>query len=170
MENLKNIVLIGLMGSGKTSIGKQLAHSLEKKFIDTDQVIELKTGVAISTIFELEGESGFRQRESILLEELLNQKNLIIATGGGVILKEHNRVILKKLGDVVYLRSSCDDLAKRLKNDKTRPLIQNVDLHSRLNELFGERDTLYQSVADYIIETKNKRILDIKKEILGLLK
>jgi len=170
MEENKNIIFVGLMGSGKTTVGKQISKSLERDFLDTDQIIEIKTGVNISTIFELEGEEGFRLREYHLLRDLINSKKKVIATGGGIVLSEENRKLLKQLGTVVYLRSNIQDLVSRLNDDKTRPLIQNVNLAEKFNELFRDRDPLYMSVANYIIETKNKKIRDIKNEILELLK
>jgi shikimate kinase len=169
MNENKNIILVGLMGSGKTTIGKQLSKSLERKFLDTDHAIEEKTGVDVSTIFELEGEKGFRSREQNFLRELKRSQKLVIATGGGIVLNIDNRALLKKIGCVIYLRSNIKDLVLRLKDDKTRPLIQNVDLSQKINDLFNERDPLYLAVADYIIETKNKKINDIKREILELL-
>jgi len=169
MKERKNIILVGLMGSGKTTVGKQLSKTLSKKFIDTDHLIEQRTGVDISTIFELEGEDGFRLRETHLLEGLLNQKDLVIASGGGIILSQLNRKLLKKLGLVFYLKANCDDLANRLKNDKSRPLIQNVDIRIKMQDLLNVRDTLYDSVADYIIETKDKRAIDIKNEIMEII-
>ena len=170
MDENKNIILVGLMGSGKTTIGKQLSKSLERKFLDTDHAIEEKTGVDVSTIFELEGEEGFRSREHNFLKDLKGSQKLVIATGGGIVISIKNRDLLKKLGCVVYLRSNIKDLVSRLKDDKTRPLIQNVNLSQKINDLFNERDPLYSSVANYIIETKNKKINDIKKEILELFK
>jgi shikimate kinase len=170
MNENKNIILLGLMGSGKTTIGKQISKSLERRFLDTDYAIEEKTGVDISTIFELEGEEGFRSREHNLLKDLKDSQKLVIATGGGIVLRNENRDLLKKMGCVVYLRANIKDLVTRLKDDKTRPLIQNVNLSQKINYLFKERDPLYIEVADYIIETKNKKINDIKNEILELLK
>ena len=170
MDVNKNIILVGLMGSGKTTIGKLISKSLERKFLDTDHAIEEKTGVDVSTIFELEGEEGFRSREHNFLRELKDSQKLVIATGGGIVLSSENRDLLKKIGCVVYLRSNIKDLVSRLKDDKTRPLIQNVNLSQKINELFHERDPLYASIADYIIETKNKNINIIKKEIMELIK
>jgi shikimate kinase len=170
MDENKNIILVGLMGSGKTTIGKLISKSLERNFLDTDHVIEEKTGVDVSTIFELEGEEGFRSREHNFLRELKDSQKLVIATGGGIVLSSENRDLLKKIGCVVYIRSNIKDLVSRLKGDKTRPLIQNVNLSQKINDLFNERDPLYSSVANYIIETKNKKINDIKKEILKLFK
>lgn len=169
MEENKNIILVGLMGSGKTTIGRQLSSSLEKKFIDTDLFIESRTGVNISTIFELEGEEGFRLRETNLLNDLLKQSDLIIATGGGIVLKDENRKILKKLGMVIYLRAHINDLVKRLKSDKNRPLIQNVDLTNKLETLYTQRDALYESVADCIIDTRSKKIKEIQNEIMEII-
>ena len=166
----KNIIFVGLMGSGKTTIGKQVSKSLDMEFFDTDHAVEVKTGVNIATIFELEGEEGFRLREHNLLVDLIDNQKKVIATGGGIVLKGENRKLLRQLGTVVYLRSNIKDLILRLKNDKTRPLIQNVNLDEKFNELYKERDPLYIEVADYIINTKNKKVSDIKNEILELLK
>jgi len=165
----KNIIFVGLMGSGKTTIGKQVSKSLDMEFFDTDHAVEVKTGVNIATIFELEGEEGFRLREHNLLVDLMDNQKKVIATGGGIVLKGENRKLLRQLGAVVYLRSNINDLILRLKNDKTRPLIQNVNLDEKFNELFKARDPLYIEVADYIIDTKNKKVSDIKNEILELL-
>ena len=169
MNENKNIILVGLMGSGKTTIGKQLSKSLERKFLDTDHAIEEKTGVDVSTIFELEGEKGFRSREHNFLRDLKGSQKLVIATGGGIVLSSENRDLLKEIGCIVYLRSNIKDLVSRLKNDKTRPLIQSVNLSQKISDLFNERDPLYLAVADYIIDTKNKKVSDIKNEILELL-
>lgn len=168
MKNTENIVLVGLMGSGKTTIGKQLSKKLNKEFVDTDLQIEQKTGVNVSTIFELEGENGFRSRETNLLQELLSEKNKVVATGGGIVLLEINREFLKKIGKIIYLKTTPKDLAIRLRHDKKRPLIQNVDLLKELTSLYEQRDTLYKSIANYIIETHNKRIMDINQEIIEL--
>ena len=170
MEENKNIIFVGLMGSGKTTIGKQISKLLERDFLDTDHSIEIKTGVNISTIFELEGEEGFRLREHNLLIDLIGSKKKVIATGGGIILSDKNRELLSQLGTVIYLKSNIQDLVLRLKEDKTRPLLQKVNLAAKLNDLYNERDPLYTSIANYIIETKNKKINDLKKEILELLK
>jgi len=169
MEEKKNIIFIGLMGSGKTTIGKQVSKALDMEFFDTDHAVEVKTGVNIATIFELEGEEGFRLREHSLLVDLMDNQKKVIATGGGIVLKGENRKLLRQLGAVVYLRSNINDLILRLKNDKTRPLIQNVNLDEKFNELFKARDPLYIEVADYIIDTKNKKVSDIKNEVLELL-
>jgi shikimate kinase len=169
MEEKKNIIFVGLMGSGKTTIGKKISQALEMEFFDTDHAVEVKTGVNIATIFELEGEEGFRLREHNLLVDLMDNQKKVIATGGGIVLNGENRKLLRQLGAVVYLRSNIKDLILRLKNDKTRPLIQNVNLDEKFNELFKARDPLYIEVADYIIDTKNKKVSDITNEVLELL-
>ena len=170
MEENINIIFIGLMGSGKTSIGKHLSKTLGKKFIDTDHAIEMKTGVNVATIFELEGEKGFRLREKNFLKELKSYQNLIIATGGGIILSLTNKKLLSNLGKIFYLKSNPRELALRLKGDKSRPLLQNVNMEETLCALFEERDPIYNDIADYIIETKGKRLSDVSKEILEILK
>lgn len=170
MEENINIIFIGLMGSGKTSIGKHLSKTLGKKFIDTDHAIEMKTGVNVATIFELEGEKGFRFREKNFLMELKSYQNLIIATGGGIILSLTNKKLLSNLGKIFYLKSNPRELALRLKGDKSRPLLQNVNMEETLCALFEERDPIYNDIADYIIETKGKRLSDVSKEILEILK
>ena len=169
MKNTENIILVGLMGSGKTTLGKQLSKTFNKDFIDTDYLIQQKTGVDITTIFELEGENGFRARETSLLKDLVLEENKVIATGGGMVLRSDNRELLKKIGKIFYLRASPNDLALRLKHDKSRPLIQNVDLLSKLKTLFEERDMIYRDLANFIIETKNKRISDMNEQIKELL-
>jgi len=170
MEEKKNIIFVGLMGSGKTTIGKHISKALEMDFLDTDHAIEAKTGVKISIIFELEGEEGFRLREQNLLMDIIDQQKLVIATGGGIVLRKKNRHLLQQLGRVVYLRSNPKDLILRLKDDNTRPLIQNVDLAKKFNDLIKEREPLYMEIADFIINTNNKKINEIKKELLELLK
>jgi len=169
MKNTENIILVGLMGSGKTTLGKQLSKTFNKDFIDTDYLIQQKTGVDITTIFELEGENGFRARETSLLKDLVLEENKVIATGGGMVLRSDNRELLKKIGKIFYLRASPNDLALRLKHDKSRHLIQNVDLLQNLKTLFEERDMIYMDLANFIIETKNKRISDMNEQIKELL-
>lgn len=161
----QNIFLIGLMGSGKTTIGKTLAKKIDKQFIDTDQFIEQKSGVEVSIIFEYEGESGFRDRETKLLSSLTQKGNQIISTGGGIILTKENRDLIAKNGIVFYLKTHPKVLSQRLKNDKTRPLLKNMNIEEKLNSLYQERSILYESTADYIIDTKEKKILQILNEI-----
>jgi|WetSurMetagenome_2_1015567.scaffolds.fasta_scaffold05555_2 shikimate kinase len=152
----ENIFLVGLMGAGKTSVGKVLARRFNKIFYDSDQEIERSTGVKIPLIFEIEGESGFRDRESRLLEELVRRRNIVLATGGGAVLSAQNRRLLADHGTVVYLRAAVSDLWQRTRHDKNRPLLQTADPQGRLQELFGQRDPLYREIADIIIDTGNQ--------------
>lgn len=148
-----NIILIGPMGSGKSTIGRLLSKKLNVQFIDTDVVLETRTGVSVSTIFEIEGEQGFRERESKLIEELKDYEESVIATGGGAILDPVNRVTLNQTGFVVYLKAEVNVLYERLKGGKNRPLLNEGDLKQKLMTIFSEREALYLECADAIIET-----------------
>ena len=165
MKKVDNIFLIGLMGSGKTTIGKLLSKNLRKEFYDSDHVVEEKTGVKVPLIFEYEGEVGFRKREESVLQELVRHKSIVLATGGGIILSQNNCKLLKDNGHVIYLKSTCEDLVARMSEDKSRPLLQGVDLRETLENLFSFRDPIYSSTSDYIVETSNKRINQITSEI-----
>ena len=158
------------MGSGKTTIGKILSKNLNKEFFDSDHVVEQKTGVKVPLIFEYEGEIGFRKREESVLKDLVLYKNIVLATGGGIILSKNNRKLLIDNGYVIYLKSSCEDLVARMEGDKSRPLLQNGNLKETLESLFDSRNHLYTSTSDYIIETKNKRANEIAIEIQSLIK
>ena len=160
-----NIYLIGLMGSGKTTLGKSLAKKLNRPFIDTDQLIEQKSGVDVSMIFEFEGEKGFRERETKLLSEIALKKEHIVSTGGGIILSKYNRDVIAKSGIIFYLKTQPAELFIRLQNDKTRPLLQGTNLKEKLTKIYAERWPLYEMTADYIIETKNKKISQILTNI-----
>src|SRR5215210_3850034 len=143
-----NIFLVGLMGAGKTSVGKLLARRLGKVFYDSDHEIERSTGVRIPVIFEIEGESGFSARESRVLAELARCPDIVLATGGGAVLAEENRRVLSAHGTVVYLRASPHDLYQRTRHDRNRPLLQTDNPLGKLTSLFSERDALYREVAD----------------------
>lgn len=160
-----NIFLIGLMGAGKTTVGKLIAKSLGKTFYDTDHVIEQRTGVKIPTIFELEGEAGFRKRETSTLEEFAQQDNIVLATGGGAIMAPENRDILKRYGYVIYLRANVNELYLRTRNDKNRPLLQNVDVKAKLEELFHARNPLYTETANLIVDTGHQPVTVIIQKI-----
>ena len=166
MKKENNIFLVGLMGSGKTTIGKIIAKKLNYKFIDSDALIEEKTGVKVPLIFEYEGESGFRKRETKILSEIIKMNSIVLATGGGIILSKTNRQLLSKSSVVIYLNATIKELVKRLANDKERPLIQNVNKEKKLKELIEHRGKLYESVADHVIETKEKRASEIAGEII----
>ncbi len=140
------------MGAGKTTVGRNLANLLHLDFIDTDQLLEQRTGVSISHIFEIEGESGFRERESKLLVEISKQPDAVISTGGGIVLMPKNRQVMRKYGQVIYLRASLDILWKRLKDCHTRPLLQTTDPKATIAKLLEERDPIYAQEADTIVD------------------
>lgn len=154
----ENIYLVGLMGAGKTSVGRLLAKHLGKVFYDCDQEIERATGVKIPVIFEIEGEAGFRAREAKLLAELVSRENIVLATGGGAVLSAANRKLLAGNGIVVYLRAATADLARRTRYDRNRPLLSTADPFARLEQLFAERDPLYREIADIIVDTGSQSL------------
>ena len=169
MKKYKNIYLIGLMGSGKTTLGKILSKKLDKHFYDSDHVIEQKLGVDVPMIFEYEGEAGFRDREKDSLKELVSKKNIVLATGGGIILSKSNRDLLAQNGIVIYLKSNQKDLILRMKNDKTRPLLQNGNIEEIIKTLCKEREPLYEEIADFEITTKSKKIHEVVNEIMSVI-
>jgi shikimate kinase len=163
------IAFIGMMGSGKSTVGKRLARALGRPFLDADSELERRCGVPIQTIFELEGEEGFRQRESELLLGLTESPDLILATGGGAVLREENREHLKAHCCVIYLQASLQDLWMRLRHDRSRPLLKTGDPKSRLAELLRFREPLYQSVAHWRIPTGRRAPERVVQDILRLL-
>ena len=158
----KNIVLVGPMGSGKTTVGRRLAHELNQDFFDTDHEIIDKTGVTIDHIFDIEGEEGFRERESKILENLCQMSNIILATGGGIVILPKNREILKNAGLVVCLSSSVDQLLMRTAKSKTRPLLENsADRRKTITELVDARDVYYREVASLVVDTTGKKLHEV---------
>ena len=158
----KKIVLVGPMGSGKTTIGRHLARELNQDFFDTDHEIVVKTGVTIDHIFDIEGENGFREREFKILENLCQMSNIILATGGGIVILKKNREILKNAGFVVYLCSSVDQLLRRTAKSKTRPLLENsTDRRKTITELLEARDVYYREVASVVVSTTGKKLHEI---------
>ncbi len=153
MKSTSNIFLVGMMGAGKTTVGRQLAQRLGKSFVDADQDIEQRTGVAVKVIFEIEGEAGFRKRESEALDRLTAMSDLVLATGGGAVLDARNRQWLSERGYVIYLHAQARDLWMRTRNDKTRPLLQTDDPRARIQSLYDVRDPLYRQVADLVVDT-----------------
>ncbi len=149
----ENIYLIGLMGAGKTTIGKQLAKSLKFPFYDSDKSIEANTGVDIPTIFEFEGEEGFRDREQKMIQKLTQLRGIVLATGGGAILREENRNALKNSGFVVYLQCSIDRILERTRRDTQRPLLKTENPKLRLEQLFEQREPLYLECSDFKVDT-----------------
>jgi shikimate kinase len=156
-----NIFLVGLMGAGKTSVGKLLARRLGKTFFDCDHEIERATGVHIPVIFEIEGEAGFRLRENRMLAELTRGQDIVLATGGGAVLSEENRGLLSRNGTVVYLRATPHDLWQRTRHDRNRPLLQTPDPLTKLTVLHAERDPLYRAIADVIVDTGHQSVASL---------
>ena len=148
-----NLVLVGMMGSGKTTMGRQLAKHLGKMFVDSDEEIIKRTGVTIPHIFDIEGEAGFRQREAAAIRELALRDNMVLATGGGAVLDEQNRALLQQNGIVIYLKASAHDLWLRTRHDRNRPLLQTDNPHAKLTELFQLRDPLYQQMSDIVVQS-----------------
>lgn len=152
-----NLVLVGPMGSGKTTIGKRLARRFGLRFVDTDQAIEACTGTSVSMIFEIEGEAGFRRREEQAIEQLCRGRHQLIATGGGAVLSERNREQLNRHGFVVWLRTSVERQLERLSHDRTRPLLQQGNRRHKLRDLAQHRDPLYASVCDLVFDSDQRK-------------
>ena len=152
MKTCENIYLVGMMGAGKTTIGRHLARRLKKRFVDCDHEVEARTGVRIPVIFEIEGEEGFRRRESMVLDELTSERGLVLATGGGVVLNPSNRSRLAETGLVVYLCAPPEELYARTQHDRNRPLLQVPDPLGKIRELYAARDPLYREVAQIVFE------------------
>jgi shikimate kinase len=153
-----NLILVGMMGSGKSTMGRILARYLEKAFFDSDIEIQARTGVSIPHIFDVEGEPGFRQREAIEIVTILQRQQTVLATGGGAVLLEQNRRVMQAQGIVIYLQANVHDLWQRTRHDKNRPLLQVADPLAKLNELFVQRDPLYLEVADIVVQTGRQSV------------
>ena len=170
---LDSFYLVGLMGAGKTTIGRALAKRLHKDFYDADHEIEKRTGVRVATIFEIEGELGFRQRESAVILELTQLPGIVLATGGGAVLAPANRQALCQHGVVIYLRADLEDLWMRTRLDKNRPLLQTDDAYGRLTELYQQRDPIYREMAHMIVDTSkqsvNHLVGQLEKRLLAAL-
>lgn len=160
------ISLVGLPGSGKSSVGRQLARRLKRPFFDSDQVIEQQLGCSIREFFEREGEDRFRDIEELVIDQLTQNRAGVVSTGGGVILRPANRQNLRERSQVVYLNSSPEELFKRLRHDLSRPLLQVADPLSRLRDLHAVRDPLYRETAHLIIETGRPSVATLVNTIL----
>jgi shikimate kinase len=166
MEHMSgSFFLVGPMGAGKSTIGRQLARCLKLKFIDSDREIEIRTGVDIPLIFELEGESGFRKRERKVIDELTARPGTILATGGGAVMDKLNRQRLASRGHVIYLHTSIEQQLRRTAHDRNRPLLQTANPKRKLQELMELRDPLYREIADWVIETDGCRVRDVVQQI-----
>jgi shikimate kinase len=161
-----SLFLTGPMGAGKSTIGRQLSKRLKMDFHDSDHEIEKRTGVDIPLIFELEGEAGFRKRESEVIDELSLLPNIILSTGGGAILDPENRQHLTSRGTVIYLHASVDQQLRRTRRDRNRPLLQTDNPRAKLEELMAVREPLYRETADIVINTDGMRVMDVVREIV----
>lgn len=165
MSTTNNIYLVGMPGAGKTTIGRQLARRLQRTFVDADHEIETRTGVRIPLIFDIEGEQGFRDREAKVIADLASATNLIVATGGGAVLRPENRAALNKSGTVVYLQAAPRLLFERTRLDPNRPLLQVENPMQKIEELFAQRDPLYREVADIVVSSLGGSISHLVKQL-----
>jgi len=163
------VFLVGMMGAGKTTIGRGLARALSREFLDVDLVLEARCGVRVPVIFELEGEEGFRRRETHALDECSRIPGVVLATGGGAVLAERNRRMLKERGIVLYLRARAEELYQRTRYDRNRPLLQTPDPLGRITALLRQREPLYEEIADLIIDTGRGSVPKLVNRILPLL-
>jgi len=164
----ENIILIGAMGVGKSTVGKRLAKKLAIDFYDSDQEIVNKTGVDIATIFEYEGEQGFRDREEKTIQELCQFEDMVLATGGGAVLSAKNRALLAKAGIVFYLKASLETILNRAKNENTRPLLKTSNKRKTISELLAVRTPLYESIAHHTIITDRHTVNWSAEQILKI--
>jgi shikimate kinase len=164
---IKNLFLVGPMGAGKTTVGRQLSEQLALEFIDSDHEIQHRTGVDIPTIFEFEGEEGFRNREQNVIDELTQHDGVILATGGGVVLREINRKHLSSRGFVIYLHCTPEQQYERTYRDRNRPLLQTEDPLARLRGLLEQREPLYRQIADLVIVTEGRNTHSVVREIVN---
>ena len=169
----KNIVLIGYMGSGKSTVAKELHRKAGMMILDTDLMIVEKQGRSINMIFAKEGEASFRDMETRLLEELYDsseyQKNCIISTGGGMPVREENRALLKKLGTVFFLKATADTILEHVKDDTERPLLRDPDRRKKIEEMLAQRTSAYEDAADYVIDTDHKSAVEVTEDIWKLI-
>ena len=164
-----NLILVGMMGAGKTTVGRVLARRLKRTFHDSDEEIERRCGVRIPVIFEIEGEAGFRARETQAIAQLCALDNVVLATGGGAVLVEENRRRLAASGTVVYLHARPGHLWQRVRHDRNRPLLATPDPQGRLEELYAVRDPLYREIADIVLDTGRQSVQTLAKDLLARL-
>ena len=169
-SKINNIILVGPMGSGKTTIGRRLSERLSLDFFDSDHEVVNTTGVSIDHIFDVEGEKGFRTRESDVLKKLCNMPNIVLATGGGAVILEENRELMKKASSIIYLSSSVDQILRRTAKSKTRPLLEKSNNRRKtITDIVEARDPLYREVSSHIIDTNGKKLNEVIDEIIEAL-
>jgi shikimate kinase len=164
-----NLILVGMMGAGKTTVGRLLARRLKRVYYDSDEEIERRCGVRIAVIFDIEGEAGFRARESQVIAELCALEGIVLATGGGAVLAEANRRCLATRGTVVYLHARPAQLWQRVRHDRNRPLLATPEPQKKLEELYAVRDPLYREVADLVVDTGRQSPQTLTRELLARL-
>jgi len=164
-----SLILVGMMGAGKTTVGRVLARRLKRDFFDADEEIERRCGVRIPVIFDIEGEAGFRVRETQVIADLCALDNAVLATGGGAVLAEENRRRIATRGTVIYLHARPAHLWQRVRHDRNRPLLAAADPQKRLEELYAERDPLYREVADLVVDTGKQSVQTLAKDLLARL-
>jgi shikimate kinase len=165
MKRAGNLYLVGMMGAGKTTIGRLLARRLKLRFVDSDHEIERRCGVKVPLIFDIEGEPGFRSRESQTLAELTALEGIVLATGGGAVLADDNRRRLAARGTVIYLCAKPEDLYERVRQDRNRPLLATPDPLARLRELYVQRDPLYREAADVVVDTGRQTVQSLARTL-----
>lgn len=170
MPTRSNIFLIGPMGVGKTTIGRQLAERLDLRFFDSDHEIEQRTGADIPWIFDVEGEAGFRRREQEVIDELTAQPGVVLATGGGAVLDPQNRTRLRDRGTVIYLKAPLESLLERTARDRKRPLLRTANPRARLARIMAEREPLYREAADFVVSTDRRPVRQVVREIVDYLR
>ena len=169
-SKINNIILVGPMGSGKTTIGRRLSERLNLDFFDSDHEIVNTTGVSIDHIFDVEGEKGFRTRESDVLKKLCSMPNIVLATGGGAVILKENRELMKKASSIIYLSSSVDQILRRTAKSKTRPLLEKSNNRRKtITDIVEARDHLYREVSSHIIDTNGKKLNEVIDEIIEAL-
>jgi len=164
-----NLILVGMMGAGKTTVGRMLARRLKRPFYDSDHEIERRCGVRIPLIFDIEGEAGFRAREAQVIADLCALQGIVLATGGGAVLAEENRRQLAAHGNVVYLHARPGYLWQRVRHDRNRPLLATPDPQRKLENLYAERDPLYRETADIVLDTGKQSVQSLVKDLLACL-
>lgn len=169
MNPASNLILIGPMGAGKTSVGRRVARAIGLHFVDIDQLLEQRTGASVNLIFEVEGEAGFRRRETELLAEICGDDSQLIATGGGAVLNADNRALMKRSGFVVFLDLSVEQQLLRLGRDRTRPLLRTPDRRQRLTAMAEQRRPLYLELADLVLDSNGLSAPRASQRLLGLL-
>ncbi len=162
----ERLFLVGMMGCGKSTLGKQLAKRLRRPFIDSDTELEARTGASIPTIFDLEGESGFREREAAVLAELTLRPGVVLATGGGVVMRPENRALLRERGTVIYLHAEVPILVERTRSSRNRPLLFVADPEQRMKQLYAQRDPLYRATAHVVVESDHGKLTTLIQRVL----